>query len=97
MTYIIIVLMSYFGPNAKLLGNIQLDIWQYQNPILDIDDFVWNVSLLALVDIASFIINGILLWWICKINILKTLKNLQKEFWPAFAITEGFLLMEVKI
>ena len=27
ITYIILILMAYFGPNAKLLGNIQLSIW----------------------------------------------------------------------
>ena len=30
LTYIIVILMAYFGPNANILGNIQLAIWQFQ-------------------------------------------------------------------
>ena len=94
-TYVLIVLMAYYGPNAKLLGNIQLAIWHYQTPITDIEDLVFNVGLLLLVDLSSFVINGLLLWYFCGINLMKTLKSLQQEFWLAFAIAEAYLLMEV--
>ena len=97
VTYILIVLMAYYGPNANLLGNIQLVIWHYQSPITDIEALVFNVGLLFLVDLSSFVINGILLWYFCGINLLRTLKNLQQEFWLAFAIAEAFLIMEVSV
>ena len=87
--------MAYNGPNANLLGNIQLTIWHYQSPIVEIEAVVYNVGLLFLVDLSSFVINGILLWYFCGINLLRTLKNLQQEFWLAFAIAEAYLLMEV--
>ena len=95
LTYIIIVLMAYFGPNAEIIGNINLAIWQYQRPIEDIKLFVWNVSLFLLVDICSFIMNSLLLWCFCQIDLIKVLMKLQKEFWPAFTITEAFIFMEV--
>ena len=87
--------MTYYGPNAELFGNIKLAIWHYQNPITDIEAFISNVSLLFIVDIISLIINGILLWYFCQINAFKVLKQIQQEFWPAFAITECFVLVEV--
>ena len=87
--------MAYYGPNANLLGNIQLTIWHYQSPIVEIEAMVYNVGLLFLVDLSSFVINGILLWYFCGINLMRTLKNLQQKFWLAFAIAEAFLIMEV--
>ena len=87
--------MAYYGPNAKLLGNIRLAIWQFQQPIEDIVQYVMNVSLLLVVDFLSFFINGVLLWYFANINLLMVLKQLQKDFWIVFTIAEAFLLMQV--
>ena len=95
LTYIAVILMAYFGPNAKILGNIQLAIWQFQQPIEDIETYVMNISLLLAADFLSFIVNGILLWYYCSINVLEVTKKLQQSFWIIFAIGEAFLLMEV--
>ena len=95
LTFIVLTIMAFYGPNADLLGNIKLTIWHFQNPILDIDTYIFNVLLLFGVEILSFIANGLLLWYFCKINLLVTLKKLQKEFWFVFAIAEAFLMMEV--
>ena len=97
MTYIFIILMSYFGPNSELLGNIKMEIWQFQKPITDIDAYVQNVSLLLAVDVLSFVINGILLRVFCKVNLVKVLKELQQEFWLAFMLAEAYILMEVRL
>ena len=40
-------------------------------------------------------INGIILAFFSDFNLLKVMTTLQQEFWIAFAIGEGFLLMEV--
>ena len=95
MTYIVLIMIAYFGPNAQHLGNIQLEIWHFEKSIKDIYLYAKKVSLLLAVDFLSFIINGILLAYFSGINLLKVMKTLQQEFWIAFAITEGFLLMEV--
>ena len=96
LTYIALICMAYFGPNANLLGNIQLRIWQYQRPIEDIEQYITNVSLFLAMDFASFTINGILLWNLAKINVLKVMNKIQEEFWIMFAIAEAFHLMEVQ-
>ena len=95
LTYIALTLMSYFGPNAKLLGNIQLEIWQYQSMIKDIEGFVLRVGLLQIVDTLSFFINGILFWYLCGINLLRIMNKLQQRFWMVFAIAEALFSMMV--
>ena len=96
LTYLIIILMAYHGPNAELLGNIKLSIWQFQNPITDINGYTINVAILLVVDCVSMVINGIMMKVFCKINVFKVMKLLQEKYWHVFATAEAFLLMEVK-
>ena len=93
--YLILILTAFYGPNAELLGNIRLAIWQFQRPIEDITTYVSNVSLLLIVDLISFAVNGVMIWQYCQINVLKIMATIQKEFWLVFAIAEAFLQMEV--
>ena len=96
LTYIALILMAYFGPNAKVLGNIQLTVWHFETPIEDINDYITNVCLLLGMDFLSFVVNGIILWYFAKINVLDVLKKLQRDFWFIFASCEAFFLMEVE-
>ena len=95
-TYVMLIVMAYFGPNAEILGNVKLEIWQFQRPIPDISACIQKVSLLMAVDLLTLVINGLLIWKICCINILHILKKLQKEYWMYFAVAEAYVLMEVK-
>ena len=94
MTYILLNIMAYFGPNGEILGNIRLTIWHYQ-AITDIGAFTETIGTLLCVDFLSFLINGILLWTFCKINIVTELKNLQKQFWFYMACMEAVVFLEV--
>ena len=91
------VLMAYHGPNAELLGNIKGVFWQFQSPIEDIDAFTIKVSILFVVDVFSLVFCGALIWYYCKINIMKALKKLQYEYWHLFAVAEAFLLLQVNV
>ena len=86
--------MAFFGPNGEILGNIRLTIWHYQ-AITDIGAFTETIGTLLCVDFLSFLINGILLWTFCKINIVIELKNLQKQFWFYMACMEAVVFLEV--
>ena len=97
ITYMTLIVMAYYGPNAEILGNIKLNIWQFNRPIADIEKYVTNVSMWLSIDFLSLIINGILLWQFCKINILKILKKLQQKYWFIFAIAEAYVMMEVNL
>ena len=94
-TYVMLIVMAYFGPNAEILGNVKLKIWQFQRPIPDIYACIQKVSLLMAVDLLTLVINGIFIWKICSINILQIFKKLQKEYWIYFAVAEAYILMEV--
>ena len=96
LTYMIIILMAYHGPNAELLGNIKLSIWQFQNPIADIDAYTTNVAILLVVDCISMVINGIFVGFFCQINMFKVMKQLQEKYWHVFATAEAFILIGVK-
>ena len=95
LIYLLLILMSYFGPNAKLLGNIKMSIWHFQSPIGDIQVFIYNVVFWMAVDLFSALISGMLLWHFCKANVLKSMFKLQKQFWLQFAIVEAFVMTEV--
>ena len=95
LTYITMMLMAYYGPNADILGNVKLNIWHFQAPINDINTFVMTLSLLFAIDFLSFIINAIILWKICKINALAVLKSLQKKYGYLMFVSETYLLFEV--
>ena len=95
LSYLLLIVMAFFGPNAELLGNIKLQIWQFQRPILDIDAYILRVSLLMVVDLLSLAVNGILIWKICQVSIFKVFKKLQKSFWYLFAVAEAYVIIEV--
>ena len=94
--YIICVLMSWFGPNGTILGNIKLTIWHYA-AIEDFQAFLHTISIFLFVDFMSFVTNGILPWSTVKINIFKTLQMLQRDFWLVMAIFECALFVEVTL
>ena len=96
LTYIFCILMGWFGPNASMLGGIQLSIWQH-GAITDLNEFLANLSLFVVVDFTNFIINFIILRTTVKINILETLKSIQKDFWLVMAFQEAALFIEVSI
>ena len=92
--YVLCFLMAYHGPNAENFGNIKLTLWQYQ-AVSDPNEYIWNICLLGSVDSLSFVVNGILLWLTCKINVLKILKDLQMKYWLLFSVQISHCLIQV--
>ena len=94
MTYLILMLMAYYGPNAEKLLGIKLTLWHH-NAISDIGGFITTLAIMEFIDLLSFIINGIILKIFCKVNILNVLQKIQKDFWFYMAFTEAALFIEV--
>ena len=88
--------MAYHGPNGELIGNVKLTLWQYQ-AVKDINKFLRNVFFLFAVDFFAGVVNGLLLWTICNLNCLKTLQNIQKEFWHIMGFQEASLFLAVRM
>ena len=97
LTYIAIMAMAYFGPNAEIMGSVKLQIWHHENIIEDFGAFAKNILILFAVDFLSFIINGLLIWKFCKINLLKVLLSIQKRYWTFMVFIEASLLNEVSL
>ena len=97
LTYMVIILMAYYGPNAELMGTIKLIIWHYKGAIGEnIEDFVTSISLFFVIDFLSFVINGIILGIFCKINVLKVLQKHQSKYWVYMMIVEAYCFVEVQ-
>ena len=94
LTYIFCFLSAFYGPNAEILGNVKATVWHYR-AVQDAGAYLQNIMIFILVDFSSGIINGILLWTTCKINVFTVLKNMQKTFWLIWATQEAALYIEV--
>lgn len=95
IAYVICLLMAYYGPNAEILGNIKNSYWQYIE-INNIEKTLQWIGMMFVVDVASAVISFIVLWWLCKINILRIYLQVQNEIWYIIAIQQGYLISEVK-
>ena len=94
LAYIISFAIAYYGPNAKVMGRVKLDLWQYK-PILDFGNYMENVFILFVVDLMSLVLNGIILRTTCNINIFKIFQNIQSEFWLIMAVQQALSLGQV--
>ena len=94
LTYMCLITMAYLSPNAGIIGGIKLDLWHYP-AISDFEGFIQNLGLLFAIDLLSFIVNAGLLWKYCKINLMKSLQKLQKDFWFLMLVVESTLFLEV--
>ena len=94
LTYMICFAIAYYGPNAEILGNVKLDLWQYK-PVLDFGNYIRGVFILFVIDFMSLFLNGIILLTTCKINIFNILQSLQNEFWIIMAVQQAWSLAQV--
>ena len=88
-TYLICFIMAYYGPNGDLIGNVRNGYWNY-TPVSDIEHYIGNLLKFLFVDSMSLVISALLLWRVCRINIIRAYMHLQKEFWLTLAVTTAF-------
>ena len=94
LTYMICFAIAYYGPNAEILGSVKLTLWHYKS-VLDIEKYMTSLFILFSVDFLSLIMNGIILWTTCNINMFKVFRKLQSEFWLIMAVQQAYSLLEV--
>ena len=76
--FIIAFMFAYFGPNAKIIGNIQNGYWQFK-AVNDIHAYLIGILYTATVDLSSVVISLHLLWGFCRIDGLKfVIKNIGR-------------------
>ena len=94
ITYTLVFLMAFYGPNAEVLGGIKLDLWHHK-VITDITPVMESLLLIFCIDALSAITNGIILAITCKVNCFKILQKIQSQYWLIFAFTEARCMFEV--
>ena len=94
ITYVLCFLMAYYGPNAEVLCGFKLTLWHHQ-AVTDVEKSLKTLGLLISIDFMSGVINGTILWTVCKINIFKILQKIQNEYWLIMAVQEAYLFWAV--
>ena len=91
LSFLVTIIVAYYGPNSTLIGDVGNGYWQY-TAIKDIKPMIKTVVIFFLVDFVSAIVCAFLLWRFCKINLFKAAMALEKEFWGVFwAIQFAFI------
>ena len=93
--YIIVVAISYYGPNAHIIGGIGATVWHLVK-IQDINAYFNTLFLMVGIDLASLILSGAILWFTCNINIIKVYQRIQHDLWFFLACIEFSVFIEVK-
>ena len=83
--YILVFVAAYYGPNAKIIGNIGNSYWQY-NAVKDVGKTIEFISIFFFIDFCSVIFCTFLLWKFCQIDIRRPFVALQKEFGMIFLL-----------
>ena len=96
LSYTLVFLMAFYGPNAGIIGGAKLDLWHHE-VITDIEPVMKSLLLLFCIDLLSAVINGILLAITCKINCFKIIQKIQSQYWLIFAFTEARCMFEVGV
>ena len=92
--FILVTSLVYNFPIGAIIGNVSNSYWTYQ-AIDDINETLKKMSVFFLIDFTSTLASATILWFACKINLFNMFVVLQKEFFKAFSLTLGYLLLVV--
>ena len=85
---------GYYGPNKDVMGIIGCSLW-HQKYVEDFFSFITPVIEMALLDSASLILAGGILWWSCNINLFHEYCCTVKKYWKHLAFHGGSFLSAV--
>ena len=94
MAYSLSFLLAYYGPNATILGNVRNSYWNY-NAVEDITKLLTTSFEMFSIDLLSAVINGVLLWKFCKINLFYKFCWMMQKYWLLIAVTLAGYIYEV--
>ena len=96
ISFLLVLALTYYGPNGNLFGNIRRNIWTFEE-IANIDETLMNIGKFFIVDFSSTLISAMVLRIYCKINLWNVFLQLQTEFGKYFVIALSRLLIAVSI
>ena len=94
LSFMLVLICAFYGPNSGLIGNIGNAYWHYEK-LEDITETLKNMAFLFLVDFSSTIVSAIILWLSCGINLFRAFLELHREFGKIFSLILGNCLLVV--
>ena len=85
MAYALSFAMAYYGPNAKLLGNVKSEYWQYEA----VEDVSWTFLVmlgLFFMDIVCLAFNLSILWIFSRVNHFEKFCSVMQKYWYILAV-----------
>ena len=71
--------IAYHGPNAKIMGNIRNDYWQFEK-VENLFGKLSTVGIFFTIDAVRAIISALSLWYFCEINVCKTYCHIMYHY-----------------
>ena len=85
LSYAICFAMAYYGPNAKLIGNVGNDLWAYKV----VSDINWTFLVLfgfAFIDFFSVLLNAIIILIYAKVKLMEECCSTLQKYWHIIAV-----------
>ena len=96
ISYCLVLIISFFGPNAEIMGNIKNDYWQYQK-IENISIPLKKIGLFLIADIVRVTISTLILKIYCKIDFLLEYSRLMAVYWKPITTTIAAYIIGVSL
>ena len=95
LAYCICFLLAYYGPNARIIGNVKNTSWHF-GMVKNISAPLYMMLALFSIDLISILLWTFLLKKFCSISYLDGYLYIQKGMWLVMAIQEAYALNEVR-
>ena len=92
MCYAIGLIMAYYGPNSRLLGNVGSSIWAYEE-VVDVERQLKVIFGMFGIDVLSVLLNSICLSKYGNINLIQDFLKFIQKYWLLLGIKLGGDLM----
>lgn len=97
LSYSLILCLSYYGPNAEMIGNMKNEYWQFHK-IEDISSPLKKIAILVIVDWMLLFFSALILWKCCKILLINEYARIMEIYWkPITFYISTTLLMVSKL
>ena len=91
LAYCTSLLISFYGPNSEIIGNVGNRYWHYEK-IDDVWEVISQVAQFFFYDLLSVAFSGLLLWKFCRINFIQVYCKMVNEFWFLLSISLATVL-----
>ena len=96
LSFIVSYATAFYGPNYDKLGSVGCNYWTFEK-VEDINSFLTPVVFMEIVDFGTAVISGILLYRLCRINILKEYVSTIKRYWVTLAFSGAYNIISVNL